>query len=190
MTICANWPGIYTAYDDGDQRWSAFSTTVNDAILRFAPTSIKRVRKAAAHSYPQHIQRLTSKKALLWKKAQLFKTQELNKAYRESANAVRKAIYAHTCQIENNLIDSNNLGSFYQYVNKKLSSRCGTGCLKRDDGSLTNDPKEKAELLNKYFSSVFTMDDGCSPTFPSRVSQGEGLSSVTFTSSKVFKKTK
>jgi len=74
--------------------------------------------------------------------------------------------------MENNLADSNNLGSFYQYVNKKLSSRCGVGCLKRDDGSLTNDPKEKAELLNNYFFSVFTMDDGCSQTLSSRVSEG------------------
>ena len=90
--------------------------------------------------------------------------------------------------MESNLIDSNNLGSFYKYVNKKLSSRCGIGCLKRVDGSLSNDPKEKAELLNKYFASVFTMDDGCSHILPSRVSTGGGLSSVTFTSSKVFEK--
>jgi len=66
--------------------------------------------------------------------------------------------------MENNLADSNNLGSFYQYVNKKPSSRCGVGCLKRDDGSLTNDSKEIAELLIKYYSSVFTMDDGYSQT--------------------------
>ena len=51
-------------------------------------------------------------------------------------------------QMEMNLVDSNNLRSFNQYVNKKLSSRCGIGCLKRDDGSLTNDLKKKAELLN------------------------------------------
>ena len=183
-----NWSEIYAVGDNGDQRWSAFSTTLNDAILQFAPTSIKRVRKSAAQNYPHHIRKLISNKALLWKKTQQFKTKQLQKAYRESANAVRKAIYAHTCQMESNLIDSNNLGSFYKYVNKKLSSRCGIGCLKRVDGSLSNDPKEKAELLNKYFASVFTMDDGCSHILPSRVSTGEGLSSVTFTSSKVFKK--
>ena len=68
---------------------------------------------------------------------------------------MRKAIYTHTCELEARLIDSSNTGAFYRYVNKKLSSRCGVGCLKRDDGSVTNDPKEKAELLNEYFASVF-----------------------------------
>ena len=87
-----------------------------------------------------------------------------------------------------NLISSNNLGSFYKYVNKKLSSRSGIGCLKRDGGSMTTDPREKAELLNKYFASVFITDDGCSQSLPIHVSNGEGLSSVMFTSSKVFKK--
>jgi len=33
------------------------------------------------------------------------------------------------------------------------------GCLKLADGSITNDPKEKAELLNNYFSFVVTVDD-------------------------------
>jgi Reverse transcriptase (RNA-dependent DNA polymerase) len=88
--------------------------------------------------------------------------------------------------METNLIYSNNLGSFYKYVNKKLSSRCGIGSLMREDGSVTNDPREKAEMLNKYLASVFTLDDGVSQDLPSRVAIGEGLSSITFTSSKVF----
>jgi len=82
-----------------------------------------------------------------------------------------KAIYARTCQMENNLIDSNNLCSLYQYVNEKIISLCGIGCLKRDDGSLITNLQEKAELLNKYFSSVFTTDDGCSPILSIAFSQ-------------------
>jgi hypothetical protein len=141
-----NWSDVYSVDDDGDQRCSAFSSTLNNATSQFAPTSIKHVRKSAVHSYPHHIRKLISKKAFLWKKAKTFKTKQLHKSYRECASAVRRAIYAHTCQIEAKLIDSSNIGSFYRYVNKKLSSRCGVGCLKRDDGSVTNDPKEKAEL--------------------------------------------
>jgi len=183
-----NWSHIYSIDDDGDQRWSAFSNTLNNAILQFAPTSIKHVRKSAVRSYPHHIRKLISKKAFLWKRAKTFKTDQLHKAYRESVTAVRKAVYAHTCQIEAKLIDSSNIGSFYRYVNKKLSSRCGVGCLKRDNGSVTNDPKEKAELLNKYFASVFTVDDGCCPTLPSRVANSDGLSSVSFPPHKILKK--
>jgi len=33
----------------------------------------------------------------------------------------------------------------------------------------TNYPREKAELLNNYFSSIFTVDDGSCPVLPSRI---------------------
>jgi len=72
-------------------------------------------------------------------------------------------------------------------VNKKPSSRSSVGCLKLADGSITNDPKEKADLLNNYFSSVFTVDDGTCPVLPSRITVGESLSSVSSTASKVFR---
>jgi len=183
-----DWTSVYSDVIDSDQRWEAFSNTLNNAILQFAPTSIKQIRNSTARSYPHHIRKLISKKAFLWKKAKSFNTKQLHNSYRECAKTVRKAIYAYTCQLETNLIESNNIGSFYRYVNKKLSSRSGVGCLKRDDGSVTNDPLEKAELLNKYFASVFTVDDGSNPTLPSRVANGSGLSSVVFTSYKVFKK--
>jgi len=38
--------------------------------------------------------------------------------------------------------------------------------------------REKAELLNNYFSSVFTVDDGSCPVLPSRIPVGESLTSV------------
>jgi Reverse transcriptase (RNA-dependent DNA polymerase)/Endonuclease-reverse transcriptase len=183
-----DWSDIYYNNADGDLRWLAFSSTLNNAILQFAPTNIKHVRKSAACAYPIHIRKLISKKSSLWRKLKQFNTKQLCDAYRECAHAIRKAIHAHTYRLESNLIDSNNVGSFYRYVNKKLSSRSGVGCLKRADGSITNDPREKANLLNNYFASVFTVDDGSCSTLPCRVGSGERLSSVLFTVSKVLRK--
>ena len=51
-----------------------------------------------------------------------------------------------------------------------------------------NGATKKAELLNKFVASVFTMNDGISQTLSSRVTNGEGLSSVMITSFKVFNK--
>ena len=155
--------------------------------MRFysSPRQVLNIRRSAARNYPRHIKRLIAKKASLWKKVSKFKTAQLYVKYRNCASQVRKAIYEYTCQLELNLIDSGNIGSFYRYVNKKLSSRSGVGCLRRADGNITNDPKEKAELLNTYFSSVFTCDDGCCPLLARRVAGDVGLSTVSFSDVRV-----
>jgi hypothetical protein len=59
------------------------------------------------------------------------------------------------------------MGQFYRFCNNKLNTRSSVGAIRKSNGELTSDPKEKAEMLNEYFSSVFTVDD-CSVATPRR----------------------
>jgi len=52
-----------------------------------------------------------------------------------------------------------NLKAFWRYVNSKTKSRSGVADLKRDDNTLTVSDMEKAELLNSFFQSVYTIED-------------------------------
>jgi len=99
-----NWSDVYSNAVDGDQLWSAFSSTFKNVILQFAPISIKHVCKSAACSNPKNIRKLISKKSLLWKKAKQFNTKQLCDSYRDCAHAVRKAIHAHSYTLESKLI--------------------------------------------------------------------------------------
>ena len=49
------------------------------------------------------------------------------------------------------------MGAFYKFIDNKLSSKI-----------LCTD-EEKANLLNEYFESVFTIDNGSFPSFPPRL---------------------
>jgi len=49
--------------------------------------------------------------------------------------------------------------AFYRYVNSKTKSQVRIADLIQDDGTEVTDIKEKAELFNKFFSSVFTRED-------------------------------
>jgi len=49
--------------------------------------------------------------------------------------------------------------SFYAYVNSKSRVKVGIGPLLDKLGKLSNDQKIMGEILNDYFSSVFTKDD-------------------------------
>jgi hypothetical protein len=70
---------------------------------------------------------------------------------------------------EERIINSNNIDSFYKYVNKNLSRQSGVGPLKDDSGQLITDDYERANLLNNYFASVFTCDNNSCPPFARRV---------------------
>ena len=58
--------------------------------------------------------------------------------------------------------------------------------LKKPDRTLTTSDKEKAETLNSFFSSVFTVEESESPAVQKSMVQ-ELLSNVTFTVSDVGK---
>jgi len=66
---------------------------------------------------------------------------------------------------ENDVIESNNLGNFYRFINDWLANKQGIGILKDENGMHVTGVVERAELLNSYFCSVCTLDDGNVPAF-------------------------
>jgi hypothetical protein len=62
--------------------------------------------------------------------------------------------------VENNLVESGNLGAFYKYVNNKLNGSNGVAPLRDKSGNLITSNAAKAALINDYFCNVFTVDDG------------------------------
>jgi len=64
--------------------------------------------------------------------------------------------------------------SFWKYIRSKSKIKTGVGDLEGSDGSLYSSNKDKAEILNCYFSSVFTEEDSeCIPTLEDRVFNNE-----------------
>jgi len=59
---------------------------------------------------------------------------------------------------EQNLIAAINAGQFFNFVNMKLSSKSGIGALRNSAGKLLTGDKQRADMLNTYFSSVCNGD--------------------------------
>lgn len=59
--------------------------------------------------------------------------------------------------LANNIKD--NPKKFWKYVNSKSKTRTGIQSLSNQQGSLVEGDKEKADILNTFFTSVFTIDD-------------------------------
>jgi hypothetical protein len=48
---------------------------------------------------------------------------------------------------------------FFSYIKQRTKSRAGIGPLKDGQGNLVQDNREMAELLNRFFSGIFTRED-------------------------------
>ena len=57
------------------------------------------------------------------------------------------------------MIDSDNVGNFFKYVNNKIVVKSGVAPLKDSNGILITDDRSKADVLSNYFGSMFTIDD-------------------------------
>ncbi|XP_064638277.1 uncharacterized protein LOC135494302 [Lineus longissimus] len=70
---------------------------------------------------------------------------------------VRKAKKNHEREIAENA--KRNPKAFYQYARSKMKTKCGIPNLTNRDGNQTENDHEKAEVLNDFFTSVFTIED-------------------------------
>ena len=65
--------------------------------------------------------------------------------------------------VESSVVESNNLGTFYRYINKRMNHHNPIAALTDSMGSLVVSDSDKANLFNQYFSSVSVVDNGIMP---------------------------
>ena len=84
--------------------------------------------------------------------------------------------------------------SFYAYIRSKQRCKSKIGPLKDSTGTIITDDKQTADLLNKYFVSVFTKEDLTNIPEPDPIfffffsTNNEGLNKVEITEELVFHK--
>ena len=70
---------------------------------------------------------------------------------------------------------------FWNYSRSRMKTRSGVGELLDERGRKAEDDKAKAQLLNDFFSSVFTRENMISIPEPARIFEGTELVSITIT---------
>ena len=81
-------------------------------------------------------------------------------AYDVAASKCKRLIQRFELRKEQKVVDSNDTGSFYNFVNRRLTCEKGVGALQNDNNEIVVSDNERANFLNEYFSSVCTTDDG------------------------------
>lgn len=184
-----NWNDVLAVNLTADSLWAALSDILQSAIDMFVP--VKHVseytRTKNRRWYPAALRRAITRKKCLWRKHRESPDDETALSnYRKAEQKCRQLLRDYEIKREEKVIDSNNAGGFFRFVNGKLSCRRGLGALCSDKGDVITGDVERANLLNQYFASVCTSDDGITPPFPRAVPSDVQLETVNFTPNNVF----
>ena len=178
-----DWNSLFGYHFHPDAIWEQFKLIIWPIITSYVPTKfIPHSTKYKVRHYPKFIRNLISRKAAIWRRLRTNPTLDLKDKYTKISNECKLAISNFDAKREERILEANNLGSFYKFVNQKLSSSSGIAPLKSTDGLIHTVDSEKANLLNEYFHSVFTVDNGTLPIFPNRVNSPNSIEDISIDS--------
>ena len=97
----------------------------------------------------------------MWRVFRRTRKDEDYANYKETLNLatteIRKSKGTFEKKLEGNVINESK--SFYAYLRSKQKVRYKVGPLEDNSGNVISDGFQMAEVLNEYFSSVFTTED-------------------------------
>ena len=179
-----------------DECWIHFYAVLCGAIRKFVPkrhipkstsSVIKnKIKNSKKIFYNKSIRKKLGKKAALWRKYNKNRSAANKVAYAEISRSCKNLQDQYAKDIERKVVAAGDLGTFYRYVNSKLSSRSGVAPLCTGDNTYITDTKSQANLLNTYFGSVCTSDNGIVPVCDAPAPVAPLLTNVKFTHKKIF----
>ena len=155
-----DWNFLFGFRFDSDSLWYNFKQILWSVINMFVP--MKRVHHGLKYNvrrYPKFVRQLLSRKAAIWRKLRTSRSSDqassstdlLYESYRRVAGECKQAILDYDIACEKRILDANNRGAFFRYVNSKIGRPNGIAPLLDPSGVLICDDQAKANLLNEYF---------------------------------------
>ena len=174
---------------DAENSWIRFKERLQQAEDRCVPRKRRRVGNNPIWM-KKNIIRVVRKKRRLWKRYKVTKDYEEYLAYKRVEKEVRNIVKNAKKRFEKKLAKEakKNPKRFYAYMKSNTSNRQSVGPLKEGNTIVTDDTK-MSNILNSFFSSVFTDENLINIPDPERIYSGhEPLTSVTFLQDKVKEK--
>ena len=126
----------------------------------------------------------------MWKKYTWTKQYQDYLKYVHARNAATKEVCRVKRNFEKRLAGDIKLNpkSFWKYVRTKTKVKAGISDLEKDDGSFAHTDKDKADVLNVFFSSVFTKEDMSDIPVPEQKYDGDMLEELQISDEEVIEK--
>ena len=152
------------------ESWNYFYSNVRQVIDSCIPETQykKKVRPVWMDMY---CKKLIEDKFRAWKKYTYSRKREDYEKYRKIRNKIPKCVRHARRKYEKGIARdvNSNPKAFWKYVHSKSHVKSGIGNLKDNCGNNVTDDRSKADILNNFFSSVFTKETGELPPFDVQV---------------------
>ena len=178
-----NWISLFQNSDRNvESFWGKISLILDYCIENFVPFSMKSKGKRTRP--PKKLRKLAVKKKSLYKASKIDHSKK--ESYKEVSREYEKTVKDLNVEYESALMDEPSLSKFYSFIKGKLQQQETVPALQRNDSTLVTDDDEKAEILNSYFSSVFTLDNHIVPEISSSLPTNTFLPFIEFSYAKVL----
>ena len=177
---------------DVEEGWSILKDKVLCGMNKFLPKTKRNNGKPKPPWMSNEIKKSIKNKYKLFKRFLESKNSYHYKQYIEKRNEVSKQLKHLKKEQERKIANECKINpkAFWQFVNSKRKCKIGISALKKEDGTYTNSDREKAEVLDNLFSSVFTNENhnDLPNTIPGEKSGNIFLSDIIITEKAVLDK--
>ena len=146
-----------------DDMWEFIKNKIECAQKMFVPNKTITNNKVKPHNVTMddNLHSLLKDKRYLFKIFKKYKTKRAQYNYNQARNRVSLKIKLLNKNKENKIAENikTNTKAFYQYIASKTVKKEGIHNLINNKGDVLKSDSEKCELLNDFFSSVFTSED-------------------------------
>ena len=175
---------------DCEASWAKFRAKMDELQAKHIPWKKRRNNRRPLWMNTK-IMRTIRKKRKLWKRYSQSRDYEDHQAYKKVEKEVQRSIRKAKRDFERKLAKSakSNPKEFYSYIKSKTANKETVGPLKDGAAGVSSDSSRMAELLNTFFSSVFTSEDLARKPAPETLYNSDApLHDVEITAEKVRKK--
>ena len=151
----------YSTDDDTlEEKWHIFKNNVKYLMDKFIPKSRPNQKKRPIFMNTKATEEIKEKKKTFQRWRETCNPRDYKK-YTKARNQVKWECRRAERDFEQKLAleSKQNPKAFYRYAQSKLKTRSAISQLLQNDGSLTTSDKDKANVLNSFFTSVFTRED-------------------------------
>ena len=143
-----------------EENWNEFKNALFKSMDNHIPK--KTIKgKVDVPWMTNKVKRLIKKKKRLYKKARKLKDSNSTKAFHDFRKEVRNMLHTEYYRHINNLLEPESdktSQSFWKYIKSRKQDSVSIGTLK-DNGRIAENAKDKAEMFNNTFCSVFTKEN-------------------------------